>query len=423
MTDRIEKLLSSLKGISGTGNVLEKYRELKDSGHLTLDPGDYTGEGGPVVNLAAPIAYDLWYLHNHLNLVQVEAKTDDRGRAYVDGPLSFLSEKLGGIRPLRALLDLSQLTSTPVPWWSFEGASDNWENNGVYFVQKAAFEVQLAGEGLNYPSEGVLTGGFAHCAGYMAIPMGQLGVMEVISVFGEATHLEADDFELTDEGLPLFQTPPEMFPPRERAGENLCFGRHLIESGYVVPDQERTAFEPFATHFPEWIYPDVRPKGWFRLWLRKTDKFPVPGEFIGVLCKPLAVPPHVWWFQESSPFLYAGCWAETRHLTGGVITGITEEADRDDYGIGSLYTVRTQGYEIKVNASDFFGYQEGDRVGILKKEMVAATPGDFEESEDEDGVQEMAFLYTEQVVITAEDEGLLREDLMIVPIDFYKEEG
>jgi hypothetical protein len=131
----------------------------------------------------------------------------------------------------------------------------------------------------------------------------------------------------------------------------------------------------------------------------------------------------VWWFQESSPFLYAGCWAETRHLTGGVITGITEEADRDDYGIGSLYTVRTQGYEIKVNASDFFGYQEGDRVGILKKEMVAATPGDFEESEDEDGVQEMAFLYTEQVVITAEDEGLLREDLMIVPIDFYKEEG
>jgi hypothetical protein len=131
----------------------------------------------------------------------------------------------------------------------------------------------------------------------------------------------------------------------------------------------------------------------------------------------------VWWFQESSPFLYAGCWAETRHLTGGVITEITEEADRDDYGIGSLYTVLTQGYEIKVNASDFFGYQEGDRVGILKKEMVAATPGDFEESEDEEGVQEMAFLHTEQVVITAEDEGLLREDLMIVPIDFYKEEG
>ena len=218
MSNRIKNLLASLKGISGTGNVLEKYRDMVEGGHLTLDPGDYTGGEGFELNLAAPIAHDAWYLHNHLNLVAVDEETGDRGRAYVDGQLAFLAEKLGGVRPLRALLNLAQLGSNPIPWWSFQGASENWENNGVYFVQQAAFEAQLTGEGINFPSAGPIDGRLEDSAGYMAVPVGQLGVMEVIAVFGEATHLEADDFELRDEDLPLFQTPPEMFPPGEKPG-------------------------------------------------------------------------------------------------------------------------------------------------------------------------------------------------------------
>jgi len=413
MSNQIKNLIASLKGISGTGNVLEKFRELQDGGHLTLDPGDYSGGDGVEINVAAPIAYDVWYLHNHVNLVETEEGTEDRGRTYVDEQLVFLAEKLGGIRPLRALLNLSQLGSDPIPWWSFNGASENWENNGVYFVQQAVFETQIKGEGINFPSRGPEGYDPDQYSGYIAVPMGQLGVMEVISVFGEATHLEAEDFELRDESLPVFQIPPEMFPPRERAGENLCFGRHLLESGYAPAETEKTAVEILASHFPADIYPDIRPKGWLRLWLRKEDRFPVPGEFIGFLCKPAAVPPHVWWFQKSSPFLYAGCWFETRHLTSGVVTEVVREADRADGGIGNLYTVRVQGREVLINASDFFEYEKDDRVGILK---MAETQGEQKE-------EGMAFLSLDQVRVLPEDEGEIAEDLVIVPIAFYNEEG
>lgn len=414
MPGEIEKLFESLKGISGSGNVLAKYRELLDGGHLALDPGDYAGVG---ISLASPVAQDLWYLHNHLNLVAIDENADDdRGRAYVEERLAFLEEKLGGIRPLKALLNLSQLEAFPTLSNYWYPARDNWENNGVYFIQQAAFEMALLDEGLRAPSQGPVEDVDSGYVGYMAFPSGQLGVMEVISLFCE-TDLEVEDFELKDDEKPMFQTPPEMFPPMDGAGENWCFGRHLVAGGHVIPDDMRGAVEVFSrsaeisADFSAETYPDVSPKGWIRVWFRKDGVMPVPGEFVGILCKPVAAPPHLWWFQESSPFLYAGWWAETRHLTGGVITEITQEAARTDSGVGNLYTVRVQGLEIQVNASDFFGYEVGDRVGILKRDMI------------DSGNDGFAFGFGYQLDICEDEEGAVRDDLVIVPVEFYKENG
>jgi len=133
---------------------------------------------------------------------------------------------------------------------------------------------------------------------------------------------------------------------------------------------------------------------------------------LGVLCKPLALPPHIWWFQESTPFVYAGNWFETESLTGGVVTAVVLEADREDDGIGNLYTVKVHGREIKINSSDFLEYEVDDRVGILKVDAFTETP------------RAASFKWSDQIRITETDEGETfgSDRYVILPIDFYKEE-
>ena len=137
--------------------------------------------------------------------------------------------------------------------------------------------------------------------------------------------------EVEDKDKPKTQSTPEMFPDMSDAGQNYCFGKHLIEEAYLTPDAVSRDVELFASEISGY---EVEPKFWMRYWINKDSKLPVPGEFIGILCRPVAAPPHVWWFQESAPFVYAGNWMETGTLTSGVVTVVTEEDDRDDEGIG-----------------------------------------------------------------------------------------
>jgi hypothetical protein len=201
-------------------------------------------------------------------------------------------------------------------------------------------------------------------------------------------------FSALEEKLkPSLQSTPGIFPDMKTsadnalAGQNYSYGRHLVESAYLVPtvsvpsqntlnSSNSTAYVPTPNKDVEILsrdtgkYPeDVRPKMWMRYWIHK-DIIPVPGEFLGVLCRPVACPPHVWWFQESSPFVYAGNWVETGNLTSGIVTVVTLEVDRPDAGIGNQYYVMVQGCEVKIESSDFFTYSVGDRVAVLK---VAST--------------------------------------------------
>ena len=153
---------------------------------------------------------------------------------------------------------------------------------------------------------------------------------------------------------------------------------------------------------------DVKSKSWTKVWIKKTDKYPVPGEFIGILVKPLSVPPHVWWFQESTPLLYAGNWVETQNLTSGVITQVTLEVNRTDGGVGDEYWVKINGIEIIAYASDFKLYEVGDRVAILKRWTtgVKATRS-FTWKDQRDGQHPI------------KDQASL--EFVIMPITFYKE--
>jgi hypothetical protein len=240
-------------------------------------------------------------------------------------------------------------------------------------------------------------------------PVGQLGVMEVISMFQE-TELEVEGFTLKPDEVPVQITETQLFPPMEHAGENRSFGKYLIESGYIIPNEVKSQVEIMSSvYIPEKDYTrNVAPKSWTKLWIKKTDKFPVPGEFIGILCKPVACPPHVWWFQESTPFLYAGNWVETQNLTSGVITQVTLEVNRIDRGIGNEYWVKVNGIEFIAYASDFKLYEVDERVAVLKRWTIGSKT-------------ERSFTWKDQRDGTHPVKNQVSLEFMIIPITFYKE--
>ena len=417
--EQIARQLASMKGLSGSGNILSYLVEKIEGLVATMEPGDFVRSKTGSVS-AVPVAADVWYLHYHENLLQgyfspgpdfLHYNYSD----YLESNFDFLS-RLTGLKPLKVLTDLEALEIE-------EGFGSiipsQYENNGMYWVNTLAFELWNTGIGMRYASNGPVNFIPNDYAGYIAFPVGQLGVMEVISILQE-TALSGYQFsavdgnplylpkaapEITDEEKPSLQSTPEMFPDMKDsngnkiADQNYSFGRHIVESAYVIKDKcEYPASNMTA-------YTDVAPKKWMRYWVHKNDTMPVPGEFIGILTRPVSCPPHVWWFQESSPFLYAGNWVETNQLTSGIITAITTEEDRTDGGIGCLYTVKVQGCTIQVEATDFFEYHVGDRVAIIKTDREKATE---------------SFAWHDQARLKETDEGTKKANLLIAPFTFYK---
>lgn len=465
MTDQAliaERLLSSLKGISGSGRLFGAASVAFKK--LMLEPGDYAFGGLSPVKLAAPLAYDLWYINNDVNLVHhIDPHMDSED--YVDENLKFLEDKLNSLKPLKAMtvdalknyaevtgelarppvvpnygwvaqrgmpnqplpdpdMDMDQLhayVESLVAWAKANGdiqkaeqrdfrlVKDHWANEGAYFIQVMVFEMCQKGTAFAFDSNGPKGYSKENFVGHITFPVGQLGIMEVVSMFQE-TELEVDDFVLTDEEKPVSIEEPEMLPPMEHAGENRSFGKHLIESGYLVPDDVREVVELMASCVvKESDYTkDVAPKTWTRLWIKKDDKYPVPGEFVGILVKPLSVPPHVWWFQESTPFLYAGNWVETQNLTSGVVTMVTLEAARTDGGVGDEYWVKVNGIEFIAYASDFRQYAVDDRVAVLKRWTTIAGA-------------ERSFTWKDQRDGTHPEKNQVSLEFVIMPITFYKE--
>lgn len=439
--EELARKLESMKGLSGSGTVLSNaVRKLADFVG-TMEPGDIVA--GDNIS-AAPIATDLWYLSYHQNFLKVyyeDTRADFNHldySTYLAGKMSFL-DYLTGLKPLKVLCDLEDQFEIEEGFG--EIIPTQYTNNGIYWVNKAFFELRATGTELAYPSDG--SAGFQMApndyAGYLAIPIGQLGVMEVISLIQEtelsgyafaAYDGDADYAELLpltdpeDQYIPSVQSPPEMFPEMKDAGQAYCYGRHLIDGyGYCKPETPvanrngnnssgTTAYAPTASLDVElWAenikdYEEaIEPKKWMRYWIHKDSTLPVPGEFIGVLCRPLASPPHVWWFQESAPFLYAGNWMETQYLTSGLVLSVTVEGDRTDGGTGNAYTVAIQGVHVVINASDFFSYSAGDRVAVLKTAAIGTA---------------MAFSSFQQTAFKQADENTAKSTYVIIPATFYK---
>lgn len=451
--EELARKLESLKGLSGSGTVLSNaVRKLADFVG-TMEPGDLVA--GDNIS-AAPIGYDLWYLAFHQNMMQKYYDGTDfkyfKYDTYLSENLGFLSY-LPGLKPMKVLTDMAkQLNIIPGTFSLFHfDISMPWQyaNNGVYWINTAFFEFRPEGLSFEYPSEG--SPGFKSnpndYVGYIAFPIGQLGAMEVISLFTETDltgypfaayassgyyHQKEPVSGLEDKYKPTVQSTPEMFPDAKDArgnalsGQHYCYGRHLIDGlGYYKPEDPAsqqneknsdgsTSYAPVAARDVElWAEnikdygEDIKPKKWFRYWIHKDSTFPVPGEFVGILVRPEATPPHVWWFQESSPFLYAGNWMETNNLTSGIVKSVTAEGDRTDGGIGNLYCVTIQGCDVYISASDFLEYSVGDRVAVLKVDSTASAAT-------------KAFSTLNQVVFKETDKNTSKISHVIIPATFFK---
>jgi len=454
--DELIHKLESLKGLSsGSGAVYGEFlKRLTD--HIgTMEPGDYvhTSSGQ---TMAAPIATDLWYLWYHQNILKKyyeDIEGEDFNHkdylTYLTENLSFLSY-LPDLKPLKVVTDLDKqlLHDTSLDVYNMKWRNE-WSNNGIYWVNTAFFELRQTEKSLDYPSEG--SPGFKTTpndyVGYVAFPIGQLGVMEVISLFTETDlkgyafaaysalwtyHQKPAVTDLEDKYKPTKQSVPEIFPDMKDAngnalaGQHYCYGRQLIEGyGYYKPEipvapqntlnaDNRTAYAPTSSRDVElWASDikdygeDIKPKKWFRYWIHKDSTFPVPGEFVGILVRPEATPPHVWWFQESSPFLYAGNWMETNNLTSGIVKSVTAEGDRTDGGIGNLYCVAIQGCDVYISASDFLEYSVGDRVAVLKVDSTETAPT-------------KAFSALKQIHLKTKDAGTTKTNYVIIPATYYK---
>lgn len=434
--------LESMKGLTGSGTVLsEAIRKVADF-IGTMEPGDFVNTGTEKVS-AVPVSTDLWYLFYHQNFLRKYYKTGTElaHKAdylwYFTTKLVFLRH-LTGLKPLKVLVDLAK-DLTVHQYERFDPVWDKhevYQNNGTYWINSIFFELIFKNKQIQYPSEGSprYKTHPNEYVGYIAFPIGQLGVMEVISLFQE-TDLRGYQFKafetlglvslyhakpavsnLDNKYIPTVQSPPPlMFPDAKTktgdilSGQNYCYGKHLIESAYRVTDtvtmpftkgnyplveeklvqntknsSDETAYAPIATNDLElWASnikdygEDIKPKLWMRYWIHKDSTLPVPGEFIGILVRPVATPPHVWWFQESSPFLYAGNWMETGNLTSGIITSVTKEADRPAGSVGNEYKAEIQGVEVTLYATDFFLYSVGDRVAILKADSLTPATKSF----------------------------------------------
>jgi len=390
--DYIQRVLNIRKGISGTGALYGDMLSTKARGIHVLEPGDHT-----VISvkkeiersMSSPTAYDLWYLkHHHCMLMRDTERHEVIPDEYVESQLSFLQDKLGGMKPLCIIRNLEDLV--PPTYLSDASIQDQWKEMNEYFLNMLGYEMWASGLPEQFPSEGVTkyrwekyqdgrltkyrmvqeTGVFnrADYVGYITFPGGQLGVHEVLSILKQH-ETDPTSFVITVDEAPVLDSSCDyFFPPiNTYTGKNVCFGDHFIESGHKVPDDE--------THSVEWLnawpipfeyYPDCIPQMWMRYWIHKDYKFPVPGEFIGVLCRSMALPPHIWWFQESLPFVYAGNWVETDNLTSGLVVSKTLESERTDGGIGTEYKIKVHGWDIYIYASDFMDYAVNDRVGVLK---------------------------------------------------------
>ena len=418
-TDYMAQLVSSKQGASGSGATLSQFVSALNR-IMTLDPGDYVNKGRGI-SIAAPVATDLWYLFYHFNMLAdyyTEEVVDYT--EYLNENLQFL-ENLPGLKPLRILRsagDLEVVTNgTFVEPYVFK---NQYTNNGVYWVNSLYWELIHPGVSLQDYSAGPKEFDVNSYVGYIAFPVGQLGVMELITMVQETLlsgykfsggespsssgYVEKPAASPDSDMAPQSQVPGEMFPPVP-ANLGKCYGLHLVDSaGYYV---EKTSTEFLATKVNYWGT-DIAPKKWMRHWIHRESTYPVPGEFIGILCKPLVTPPHLWWFQESSPFLYAGGWVETGELTSGVITEVILEENRTDGGtVGNLYFVKIQGCEVAVESTDFFTYAVGERVVIVKIDELTETVA------DESTTVENMFLFTEANKLDN------LNNYVIVPLSFY----
>lgn len=442
--------IASMKGLTSAGTTLSRQLEKLEARALTMEPGDFVNKDMQQ-KTAIPLAQDLWYIWGHLNQLARYYSSDESFigdtydyTTYLSENMAFL-DKLPGLKPLLTIRDWEQfVVHAGGEFVSPYVYRNEYTNNGVYWVNILFWElVGTKDSGVVNDSTGPAGMNRTDYCGYLTFPVGMLGVMEVISLMAE-TDLSGYAFSggqspssagytaKPEVSLDYMERPqtdePDMFPPVPKE-LNRCYGHHLIEKNYLVVDASLELLAKFGTIagktapavIPYWGV-EIEPKKWMRYWIKKENTWPVPGEYIGILCKPTVTPPHMWWFQKSSPFLYAGNWMETKTLTTGIITDLILEEDRTDGvndDVGDLYFIKIQGCEVAVLTSDFFRYAVGERVTLVKLDRVNTTyTGELAYKERWPAKADTMWTFKETTKKTEEGYTVM-ENYIIVPLTFY----
>lgn len=386
-------------GASFTGDLSERVRKLFSlageeaaAAIVAIQPGDYIRTGSnksPGISLAAPIGYDIWYLFPTANVLNFEDAEDDARTDEILERLEPFLSALQDIKPLKTIRDKADLSHHD--WWSWPSSMSYWENSAPYMIKEMRYETVLNGKGFKYYSEGMPEGSI----GYLAFPIGQLGVMEIVSLIGESVTEDASFSIAGEEGV--IEAGGMMAPVHNNRG--YCIGEHLIEGGYLIQDSK---IELMSEDFEG--QESVAPHKWLRYWIDSEDTFPVPGEFVALLTKSELF--HIVWFQETYPFLYSGQYWESEYYTSGIIKEVIEPDDESEEET-SIYRVWVRGYEMYLRPSDFAEYEVNDRVAIVKETLDLIDNMDWTLIESDKNNN-------------SSSKDSPDEDWVIVPVSFYK---
>lgn len=382
-----------------------------------------------------PINPDIWYLVISQSLLPSAGEGFEEKVTKILGFLNDYLVKLDNIKTLLSVPNKGALVK-----WGGWGDHSGLEDALIKVIRTMRFETWICYEdsklNTEFPSKGPVATRPKDAetpavemvgklyAGFIAFPVGPPGAMEVLSIYSESMILRAKDYPLTPDGVVRIDWPDgwacvtaqsmEGFMSPMTDMSRKCPGVHVVENGYITTSD---AAEYPSSRIDVVKYPLYNKEHQdLRYYFRRDARWPIPGEFIGLLAKPF--PNHVWWFQKTSPFLYSGNWFETNHYTSGVVTGIVAPLDGAK---GVVYKCKVRGLEIYIATSDFYGYSIGARVAILRipdinRSVTTPLKGTYKWGEMED-------LLTREETLTENPTGLdydIHTGLLILPIEFYK---
>ena len=400
---------------------------------LVMDVGDRTVVGpetGYDIGTSLPVASDLWYLTVGASILPFRGDDYQANAEKILGFLGNYLTRLDNIKPLKSIQKYSDI-NVYMDWSEIRTVFD--AEHAPFVIREMRFETWVLNRSTEFPSKGPKTVteqgvirkpetslGQLYC-GLLSFPVGPLGVMEILSIFSESMDdMLKNEIPITQDGTVIIDDPEGwgcvteqpldgfMSPMTDMKGA--CPGVHLVEEGYAIAsrDAEYPA-EPFAG------YDNILPLHSMRYYLRRDAKWPLPGEFIGLLAKPW--PTHVWWFQKTSPFLYSGNWFETNYYTSGVVTEVLQPPEG---AFGLVYKCVVRGVEVCVASSDFYEYTVGDRVAILRindlDRFLDQTRGNFKWKEMEDLIAREKM----EKETPSNLPYVVNPNMMILPMSFYK---
>lgn len=114
---------------------------------------------------------------------------------------------------------------------------------------------------------------------------------------------------------------------------------------------------------------------WLRVNLFEDEKYPYPGEFVGLSVR--LFPNLPWGRQQSNPYLFSGNWVDTIYYTSGIVMEVIREDD------DISYKVKWHGRLVTAKATDYAEYRTNDRVTIIKSVRAAKPSQQYRDDDTE----------------------------------------